>query len=320
MPIDALKTALPLYLKVKDAEYYGKAIELRDAIKGWLNYIPQTFPHYTRHTVEHSGEIIAQLSKLLFKNERPDSPVIELSAIEAYILIAAAYLHDAGMVVSDSEKLSILASDEWKNWTTGDGSAAKRWTNIQLLRADKENASAGFLADVQVRFLIAEYIRRKHHERAAEVIFGLQSSLGRFAFDDPVLLRTVSDVCVSHGLRREQLEDNERYPERRDVRGETANVRLMAILLRIGDLLDMSYDRACPLLLNAACPLPAESLAHWSQYQRITHRLTSHDRIDITAECHQQEEHRTLQDWCQWLVEEANNANVLMARATRHGG
>jgi hypothetical protein len=92
----------------------------------------------------------------------------------------------------------------------------------------------------------------------------------------------------------------------------------MAILLRLGDLLDMSHDRACPLLLNAACPLPAESLAHWTKYQRITHRLTAPEAIEIRAECENQEEHRYLQDWCQWLVDEVREAGVLAARCLRH--
>lgn len=95
---------------------------------------------------------------------------------------------------------------------------------------------------------------------------------------------------------------------------------MLAILLRLGDLLDMRSDRACPLLLNAACLLPSDSLAHWTQYQRISHKMVAPDRIEIRAECHNQEEHRFLQDWCQWLVDETRNAAVLVARCHRHSG
>ena len=145
-----------------------------------------------------------------------------------------------------------------------------------------------------------------------------QASLGRCAFDDPVLARTIADVCVAHGLRQHELEDQERFPERRDIRGDLANVEFLAIALRLGDLLDISTDRACPLLLNAACPLPADSFAHWTQYHRISHRLTAPDQIAITADCINQQEHRVLQDWCQWIVDEARNARIVMARAARH--
>jgi len=42
--------------------------------------------------------------------------VVQLSAIEAYIIVAAAYLHDAGMVISDKEKIEIIQSPEWLSW------------------------------------------------------------------------------------------------------------------------------------------------------------------------------------------------------------
>ena len=223
--------------------------------------------------------------------------------------------------ISDKEKIEILGSEEWKKWTSGREGGAERWNEIQTLRrgnAPEDEVIRNFLADVQTRFLIAEFIRRIHHLRAADLIDQHETMLGLFAFNDPILQRTIADVCVAHGLRKHELEDHGRYPDRRDVRGQAVNVRLIAILLRLGDLLDMSFDRACPLLLNAACPLPANSFAHWDQYKRINSRLTAPDRIEISAECETQEEHRLLQDWCQWLFEEVINAGRLMSRAKRH--
>jgi molecular chaperone HtpG len=321
MNITPQQTSIMTYLKSLNDVYYGKILELRDAVQNWLAYIPETFPHYTRHTVLHSDEIVVQTSKLLFRYN-DTQPVINLSAAEAYILIAAAYLHDSGMVAADQEKLEILTSDnDWKSWIAGEGGGAKRWREIGELRQGKgpiKGPERHFVADLQTRFLIAEFIRRTHHLRAADVIKQYEEHLGRFAFGDPTMQRTIADICVAHGLRDYELEDREKYPEMRDVQGYPVNVRLLAILLRLGDLLDMSYDRACPLLMNAANPLPSDSLAHWEQYKRITHRATSPDRIEITAECENQEEHRVLQDWCQWIVNEVNNAKVLMNRAELH--
>ncbi len=324
MSIDVRQTALMAQLEKNNPTYFGKALELRETVENWLAYIPHTFPHYTRHTIQHSEGIIRQLSQLLFTEGDPDRPVLEnLSSLESYLLIVASYLHDSGMVASDKEKARILASSEWKTWTSGSGGGAKRWKELEAFRLESpppDNAVRQFIADIQVRHLIAEFIRRNHHLRAADVISHHQEYFGRFAFDDPTLTRTIADICVAHGLRQHELEDNERYPHRRDVRGETANVRLMANLLRIGDLLDMDHDRACPLLLNAACPLPAESLAHWTQYQRFTHRLSAPDRIELVAECVNQEEHRYIRDWSQWLVAELNEARRVMASAPRHAG
>ena len=319
MATDVEQTQLMAFLRTKHNQYFGKVLELRDQVKGWLAYIPQTFPHYTRHTVEHSDEIVAQISKLLFKSGRK-TPVMKLTPTEAYILAAAAYLHDAGMVVSDSEKAMILESDEWKAWTT-EGGGATRWQQIEAFRSGdqpEEPSSRHFLADVQARHLIAEFVRPSHHRRAAAVIAQHEVDLGLFAFRDRVLRDAIADVCVAHGLRQHELEDPDRYPDFTQIQGEDVNLRFLAIILRLGDLLDLTHDRACPWLMNAASPLPPTSFAHWSQYQRITRRSTAPDRITITAKCQTQDEHRVLQDWCQWIVDEVAQARTLMATANRH--
>jgi hypothetical protein len=314
--------ALLSYLRdgCPDKPYYGKVLELREAVQGWLAYIPQTFPHYTRHTVEHSDRIIEQLSKLLFHDDDVERPFIQLSGIEAYVLCAAALLHDSGMVASDAEKQGILESSEWREWTST-GSGAERFAATEAMRKAVQPADPSvrdFLADVQLRFLLAEFIRVRHHERSGRFLSQHQQALGRFAWDDPLLVRTIADVCIGHGLDQRSLDDSEAYPLERDVHREKVNVRLMAILFRLGDLLDIESDRACPLLLNAASPIPSLSRAHWTQYQRIRHRLTTPETIAIVAECVTQDEHRILTDWCNWIQSETEGATRLLQTSKYH--
>lgn len=211
--VDVKNTALFRFLHNHDALYYGNLIELTEILREWLAYIPHTFPHYTRHTLGHSEEIIAQLSHVLF---RDGIPTIGLSRVEAYILCLAAYLHDAGMVCSDEEKRRILENEEWKNWISQGGGGELRWTQAAHLRTNHPGTSsdvANFLADVQVRYLISEFVRARHHLRAGDLIIEQQPALGRFAFDDPMLLQTLSDVCVAHGIECKDLEDPTRFPE-----------------------------------------------------------------------------------------------------------
>jgi hypothetical protein len=309
------------YLKERNPIYHNKILEVRKNLDTWLSMVPATFPHYTNHTLRHSDEIVLELSKLLFAESDYDRPVVKLSSIEAYILCASAYLHDAGMVVSEKEKAEILASNDWRQFVANGSPAGKRWKEIESFRGGKIPEDVGvrnFLADVQTRFLVAEFVRRIHHRRTAEIIAQHDLGLGAFSFGDSVLRDTISNVCLAHGLDRYELLDTVRFPERRDIQNETVNVRFLAFMLRIGDLLDMSSDRACPLLLNAASPIPSDSLAHWTKYQRITHKLTAPDRIELSASCANQDEHRFLNDWCQWLVDEVTEAGIAMNRALRH--
>jgi hypothetical protein len=313
---------LVAFLAEKHKDYFGKVCELREVIEGWLSYIPNTFPHYTRHTIDHSDEIVAQISNLLFSDDGND-PQIGLSGVEAYILVAGAYLHDAGMVTPDQEKLEILSSDEWKDWTSGNSGGAKRWSMIEDLRVqaltDKDReAIHHFNADVQTRFLVADFVRSRHHLRSGNLIEVQRDHLARIDFGDQMLRRALAAVCVGHGLRLHELEDRDRYPDTRDIRGERANVRFLAALLRLGDLLDMRSLRACPMLIGAASPLPMDSLDHWIQYQAIAHRSTTPEQIEITAECPTQDVHTILQDWCQWIVDEVAETRAVMPKCRRH--
>jgi len=319
------QTGLMRFLEKKnDHEYFAKVIELREAVRGWLGYIPATFGHYTSHSIDHSDEIVYQLSQLLFKpGKRAPKPVIDLSPVEAYVLCAAAYLHDTGMVVSEKEKAEIVGSDAWKAWTAAGAPGAERWQEIERFRngtKPEDGAKRDFLADLQQRWLIAEFVRRSHHTRAAHVIHRYEPFLANFSFGDKELLRVIEVVCVAHGLKQHELQDSERFPEDEDIKHEHVNTRFMAMLFRIGDLLDLSYDRACPLLLNAASPLPPESIAHWGQYRNLKRPLVSPDSVSIKATCDTQEEHRLLYDWCSWLVDENRNTGVAMTHAERHRG
>src|SRR5438132_906887 len=115
-------SALMQFLMAQDPLLYAKVLELRERVEHWLSYVPVTFPNYTRHTELHSDEIIHQVSKLLWTDESA-VPATRISAGEAYVVAAAAYLHDTGMVVTDREKLAILGSVEWETWVREGGGA-----------------------------------------------------------------------------------------------------------------------------------------------------------------------------------------------------
>jgi molecular chaperone HtpG len=316
-------TALYRYLHARSTSYAGKVIDLREAIGGWLEYIPATFPHYTRHTLGHSDAVIGQLSHLIFYEEDELRAAIDLSAAEAYILLAASLLHDAGMVCSQAEKTEILDSVDWAQWMAASPARTEQLAALQAFRDGEEPGNRqlrDLLADYGLRQMIAEYVRRTHHTRVVPMLERDEAAFAGFAFADASLRSTIAAVCESHGLSAAELDDSQRFPDRRDVRDEEVNVRLMALLLRIADLLDVSPKRACPLMQSAAAPLPEESVAHWNQFERFRHRMTAPDRIELHAECENADEHRLVRDWCQWIVDEVAGARTLMAGTHRHAG
>ncbi|UFN94257.1 ATP-binding protein [Micromonospora aurantiaca] len=306
------------YLRGRNEQLYAKAKETRERVAIILRAVPATFSHYTDHSISHSDEILRQLSNILFSDDT-EQPIVGLSAAEAYLLCIGAYLHDVGMIVTEKEKISLLSTRAWSDFIAS-AKLSGLWADLEQQVADSSQSAATqrYVADLQTRYLIAEFFRQHHSDRSAMVVLSQEQQLAGFAFDEPAVKQTLADICAGHGLERNQLDDHVTFPFRRDLLGERVNVRLLVILLRIGDLLDLRYSRACPLMMSAVSPVPFHSLAHWGQYSSIQHLLVAPDRVEMRARCRNHEEHRVLRDWFDWLASETSEAGRLLAGSTRH--
>ncbi|MFI5457906.1 MAG: hypothetical protein ACHRXM_20905, partial [Isosphaerales bacterium] len=266
MKPDVKKAQLYKWLKAKDEALSARMLHIRDELSKWMPHVAQFFPHYPSHGLDHSDRIIEQLSRLLFNNSKP---VVPFSTAEVYCLLCAAYLHDMGMVVSPGDAATILASEQWKAFVAHDGKGHVLFQKYVALRDGPVIGTTeltAFLADQSLRYLIADFVRRDHHERGKTTL-ELHPFLRRLVDDgDSVAFETIADLGVGHGLSESDLADESRFPEERDVFDGKVNVRFLARLLRIGDLLDMSSKRADPMTGRAIGPLPPDAVPHWQQY------------------------------------------------------
>ncbi|MCS6554185.1 ATP-binding protein [Curtobacterium flaccumfaciens] len=286
----------------------GKILDLRNRVDRYLRSSNNLFPHYTSHGVDHSDHIIRQLSNLLIADGRD----LILNDIELYLLIAAAYLHDTGMVVTDHQSREVLESDAWERFKQDNEEAKADALNIEAATPPSSPDAKVFLAGFAQKLLLASWFRSRHADRAELAING-ELRVGETLLNgDPAAVQTLVDICQGHGVSRASLYEEGRYPTRRDLFGKSVNVRLLTVLLRIGDLLDMRPDRACSELRAGADPMPMSSTAHWTQYQRITNLIVSPERIELAASCMDADEHRLLADWCDWLVGELDEAPSLL--------
>jgi hypothetical protein len=306
------------WLKRKDRRLAARILHIREELTNWMPHVRQFFPHYPSHGVDHSDRIIGQLSRLLFNNTKP---VVQFSTAEVYCLLCAAYLHDMGMVVSPGEATTILASDEWKAFVAQGGKGHESFKSYVALRdgpviGTKELTA--FVADQSLRYLIADFVRRDHHERGKTTL-ELHHFLRKLVDDgDSVAFETIADLGIGHGLPESDVVDESRFPEERDVFDGKVNVRFLARLLRIGDLLDMSSRRADPMTARAIGPLPTDAVPHWQQYSAKKHENFTPKKIEFTFECMDQDAHRVLRDWLGWLEAEVHEAGLEQLHSARH--
>lgn len=295
-------------------------VNVRAEAEKWLPYIVLVFPHYPQHGVEHSDRILAQLSLLLFKGNKC---AVSFSSAEAYCLICAIYLHDIGMVVTRSRIDEIIASESWNAFKTPKGKGYESYSKYEALLNDpilNKTERGVFLANATLTQIIAEFVRERHHE-FGKTVLEMHPFLRRVVDDgDSITFEAIAEIGVGHGLNSNELTDTNRFPEERLVLGEMVNVRFLARLLRIGDLLDVSAKRADPLSAVAAGPLPPTALPHWQQYSAKKHENISPRIVEFTFECKDQETHRVLRDWFGWLESEIRTTGLEQMHAARHKG
>ena len=315
---DIEKSQLYLWLKSKDKARAARVLSIRDEISKWLPQVAGFFPHYPSHGLDHSDRIVEQRSRMLFIRKKP---VVTFSTSEVYCLLCAAYVHDIGMVVSPGDAKSILASDQWQAFVADGGKGCESYQRCVALgdgpvQDDKEPTA--FLAAQSLRYLIAEFVRRDHHERGKTTL-ELHPFVRHLVDDgDSVAFETIADIGVAHGLPDSEVADDNRFPEERDVFDGKVNVRFAARLLRIGDLLDMSSKRADPMTARAVGPLPADAVPHWQQYSAKKHENVTPKVIEFTFQCKDQDTHRVLRDWFGWLETEVRVTGLEQLHAARH--
>ena len=311
-------TQLHKWLKSKDEALAARVLHIRAELSKWLPKIDQFFPHYPSHGIDHSDRIVEQLSRMLFAKTRP---VVQFSTAEVYCLLCAAYLHDMGMVVSPGEASEILASDEWKEFAGPGGKGRESFEKYVALRDGpmlSTREQTAFFANQSLRYLIADFVRRRHHERG-KMVLEMHPFLRQLVDDgDSVAFETIADIGVAHGLSDREVSDQSRFPEERDVFDGKVNVRFLARLLRIGDLLDVSTRRADPMTARAIGPLPGDAVPHWQQYASKRHENITPTKLEFTFECKDQDAHRVLRDWFAWLEVEVRTAGLEQLHSPRH--
>lgn len=311
-------TALYAALLAADSDLAHRLLRVRTEVEKWLPSIAQFFPHYPSHGVDHSDRIIRQLSRLLANENKL---TVKFSSAELYCLMSAAYLHDMGMVVSPGDAEEILKSDAWNQFIEKNGAGHESYTeytarNTAASKSAKDEDQ--FLANLNLRYLIADFVRRSHHQRGKTTL-QLHPFLKQHVDDgDSVAFETISDLGVAHGLPDAELSDQSRFPEQRDVFDGKVNVRFLARLLRIGDLLDMDTKRADPMTAKAVGPLPTDAVPHWQQYSSMKHENVAPDTIQYRFECENQDTHRVLRDWFGCLESEVKAVGMEQLHAKRH--
>jgi hypothetical protein len=238
-----------------------------------LGGIPVIFEEYTLHDISHSENVIKNMWEFI-----PAEVKENLNAMEIYLLILSAYLHDVGMAVSNDEKDEILKSEEFLKFRD------KYEREVGLIEKYKEEGNAR-TAEFYEKRIFMDYIRERHHERSYGYIMNNYSGEKGLKIDNESHARVIAKICRAHRLDVKDLEDKSEFDREYSLEGKFINLQFLAVCLRLGDTLDADSRRAPKILKEFINPRNPTSKVEWEKHLSVPEVGITEEKIKINATC-----------------------------------
>lgn len=283
---------------------YTQWMLAKDYIPKVQSVIVRTFPHYSLHDASHSESILNCITRVLGVDS-----MNSLSSVDLWLLLSAAYYHDYGMAVFSRDIEDILKEADFfqfvKDCQADEDSPLHPFAQIFDVRDDgiyfKEVALSGDTYD-GARFLLADFVRRKHAQRSKEA---LDDDSSIHLPGDPIpnrLIHLLGSICEAHTQSFSQVMA---LPKTELGLGlDDCHPRFVAAMLRIGDLLDLDNNRFSTVLIKTLPVIPKDSLLHKKKHLSIEHLRIDDERVEVWARCKDYEVADITNLWLEMVAQE----------------
>jgi len=249
------------------------AVNVAKQVGPILGRIPVIFEEYTLHDISHSENVIKNMCNFI-----PAEVKEKLNALEIYLLILSAYLHDVGMAVSKYEEDKILKSEKFLKFRD------KYEREVDLIEKYKEEGNTR-AAEFYENQIFMDYIRERHHERSYEYIMSNYSGEKGLKMDNENHARVIAKICRAHRLDVKDLEEKSEFDREYSMEGDFINLQFLAVCLRLGDTLDADSRRAPKILKEFINPRNPTSKEEWERHLSVPGVGITEEKIKINATC-----------------------------------
>lgn len=258
---------------------------IKEDMKMYLPAIFSYYPHYSAHDSSHSQSLISAIELIL-----GETRIRELSPADIWLILAAAQLHDIGMILPNEEIIELVNKPDFKKYLE----YMKKTADIDFARAatlllDKEipECDHTWFLDIKqsVILLIAEYMRRRHAKRSGSIVSGdtVISRLLSMKHNGEMTraFTTVGNICAMHGRN---FDDIFTLYETDSILHMECHPRFVAAFIRLGDLCDVDNGRFNAAMMTVFGKLPQSSLVHFYKHKTITRLCISTREICMSAD------------------------------------
>ncbi|MFH0134020.1 ATP-binding protein [Variovorax sp. VaC1] len=221
--VELHETQLYRALTECDPEYAQRITQFVSAVAPIMATTERHFPYFTRHDAHHGFRVVRRMEQVVKKSCLEAGAENAFSAVEIFLLIAAAYAHDLGMTVFPGEAdelLGMLKLEQTPGWETH--------------------------PDLQ------RHLRREHSRRGGDFILKNSAMLGV-----PLnLVNALDTMMKAHNLAVSDLEAlNVVYAAQE----REFEIRQLAAIICVGDALEFSDTRVMEGVLDRIQIDPSDS-------------------------------------------------------------
>lgn len=300
--------------------------------KRWLSQMLEwtlsSCPTYSRHNAVHADTVLYNIERILGEER-----IKMLSATDCFMVLHASYMHDIGMSITAAERQEMTKEDRFQDLIEklvqeGDTDQRKaaqsvlrtQYTEYETLssRERSNHLKDLFREKLDVYYglgqLMAEYQRTLHAGRVKERMAKWTlnpEDLGNGFSASGIPLRLflrIADCAAIHATSG--IEAVLELPQKDS--GYVLDIvhpRFIAIMLQLGDALDMDNDRFHPFAYQFAGNFPRTSTLHLKKHQAIRQLNITPELIQIQADCDSQDVLRMVRMECEGLDEILKNAS-----------
>lgn len=301
-----------------------------------------SFPSYSRHDSSHADAVMHNIERILGEER-----IASLSATDCFAILHTVYIHDIGMAILAEDRERIIKSDEFVEMVDelADG-ADKDLKNVSLLmkksiycqETDEEIDYEGieyhnekknlyvlkldtYYAVIQ---LLAEYQRRYHGEKAASSVKDwflgqdkLRSEFSMSGIPMRIFFRIADCAALHTDWEFNHILDLPR--EEDGYNSDRLNPRFVAVLLQLGDALDIDNDRFHPFAHAFAGTFPRKSEEHYDKHLSIRMLKITPEEIEIQADCDKRETLRLIRNECDGIEALLKSASYYWSQIAPRG-
>lgn len=267
---------------------------------------------FTLHDDMHLFRVLYLMERLLTK-----TIIDNLSIPEKMLLILSAFFHDIGMAPDEKEVITwqkiwdaapvIVDEEEQKSFNTFKrfyDARPEQQEIIEKMIAEGNHSKASLIK----AYLITDFIRQTHAERAREII--AQHWSEKIVYRNTDLTVELANICQSHNedaLKLVAFDKN--YPCGNN---NYTCLPLLGVILRIADILDFDAKRTPLVLYSHLYVRHPVSITEWEKHRAIENWEISPDIIQFSAKCKHPAIEASIREFCDLIDHELSICNNII--------